>query len=185
MALFLWLIGWSGLVLVGRFSRLGWSVHMKSVYLLYLSVMHVENSAAESIISSYLTFASSVNSNIQLSDGFIKCEGTCWWAMYWGNLMILTPVKHSRVTKFSLTTSRNDTGFCSVGLQTVCSYMHERRCKLSGLLYLFFSFLVWYCLKHISACKFGFFKCVTETISYSASFRFAVATHNDISYIYL
>jgi hypothetical protein len=118
-----------------------------------------------------------VNSNMQSSDGFIKCECTCWWAMYWGNLMILTPVKQSRITKFSLTTNMNDTGFCSVGLQTVCSYMHKRKCELPGFLYPFFSFLVWYCLKHISAWKFGFFKCLTETISYSASFRFAVATH--------
>lgn len=65
--------GWS----VQSVGWLGLSIRMKSVYLLYLGVMHVENSAAESIISFYLTFASSVNSNIQTSDGFIKCEITC------------------------------------------------------------------------------------------------------------
>jgi hypothetical protein len=73
-----WLVwfgfGWS----VQSVGWLGWSVRMKRVYLLYLSVMHVENSAAVSIISIYLTFPSSVNSNIQTSDGFIKCEGTSW-----------------------------------------------------------------------------------------------------------
>jgi hypothetical protein len=41
--------------------------------------------------------------------------------------MILTPVKHSRVTKFSLTTTMNDPGFCSVGLQTVRSYVHKKK----------------------------------------------------------
>lgn len=56
--------------------------------------------------------------------------------------MILTPVKQSRVTKFSLTTNMNDTSFCYVGLQTVCSYMHKRRCDLPGFLYLFFSHMI-------------------------------------------
>ena len=51
--------------------------------------------------------------------------------------MILTPVKHSRVTKFSLTTNMNDTGFCSVVLQTVCSYM-QKRCELFRFLVPFF-----------------------------------------------
>lgn len=111
-------------------------------------------------------FASSVNSNIQTSDGFVKCEGTCWWAMYWGNLMILTPVKHSRVMKFSLTTNMNDTGFCSVGLQTVCSYMQKKRRELFSFLVPPPPFLVWYCLKRSSACKVGVIKCLTETVNF-------------------
>jgi hypothetical protein len=44
--------------------------------------------------------------------------------------------------------------------------MHKRRCELPGFLCFFFSFLVWYCLKHISACKFGFIKYLTETVNF-------------------